>query len=210
MKKFIAIAGNIGVGKTTLTKKLSEHFGWKAFFEPVAENPYLKDFYEDMKTWAFHSQMFFLGKRLEDHYKLIQEQGSVIQDRSLYEDAEIFARNLYRAGHISERDWQVYKQVYKTCVKLLPAPDLVIYVKASVDKIMERIRKRGRDFEDKMPQAYIEDLNKLYDEWMANFQTAQVLTINYDNVDLKHNEEDFSNFVEGVKSYMGYRSTDLY
>ena len=204
MKKFIAIAGNIGVGKSTLTKRLSEHFGWKAFFEPVEENPYLKDFYEDMKTWAFHSQMFFLGKRLDDHYKLIQEQGSVIQDRSLYEDAEIFAKNLYIAGHISERDWQVYQQVYKTCVKLLPAPDLVIYVKASVDKIMSHIKKRGRDFEEKMPREYIESLNKLYDEWMSNFTESQVLTINYDNVDLKHNENDFENFVEGVKSYINY------
>jgi hypothetical protein len=202
MKKFIAIAGNMGVGKTTLTKKLSEHFGWKACFEPVEENPYLKDFYQNMKKWAFHSQMFFLGKRLKDHCRLINEKRSVISDRSLYENAEVFAKNLYLNKYISERDWQVYQQVYQTSVKILPAPDLIIYLKASVEKIMSRIKKRGRDFEKKVSSDYVKSLNDLYDEWLINAKFSQVITINYDHVDLKYNEVDFKNFLENIKSYL--------
>jgi len=202
MKKFIAIAGNMGVGKTTLTKKFSEHFGWKACFEPVEENPYLKDFYQDMKKWAFHSQMFFLGKRLKDHCRLINEKQSVISDRSLYENAEVFAKNLYLNKYISERDWQVYQQVYQTSVKILPAPDLIIYLKASVEKIMSRIKKRGRDFEKKVSSDYVKSLNDLYDEWLVNTNFSQVITVNYDHVDLKYNERDFKNFSENIKSYL--------
>ena len=146
-KNFIAIAGNIGVGKSTLTKRLAEHLKWKAYQEPVTQNPYLEDFYKDMKKWAFHSQMYFMGRRLQDHYNILQEKKSVVQDRTIYENSEIFARNLHNRGYINSRDWKVYQQIYKTCEKVLPAPDLVIYLKASVEKIMERIAKRGRDFE---------------------------------------------------------------
>ena len=146
-KKFIAIGGNIGIGKSTLTKKLAEHYGLQPYLEPVTENPYLKDFYRDMKKWAWHSQMFFLGKRLQDHYNLVRDKHSVVQDRSLYENAEIFAKNLYRQGFIAKREWNVYQDVYKTVIQILPAPDLIIYLKASVDKIMQRIQSRGRDFE---------------------------------------------------------------
>lgn len=202
MKNFIAISGNIGIGKSTLTKKLAEHYGWKLYLEPVTENPYLKDFYADMKKWAFHSQMYFLGKRLEDHYRLVKEKKSVIQDRSLYENAEVFAKNLYRRKFISTRDWRVYQQIYRTCVKLLPPPDLVIYLKASVDKIMERIQLRGREFEKDIDRKYISDLNDLYDEWIGNFKLCKVITISYDDLDLKNSTVDFDAFREAVDGYL--------
>lgn len=202
MKHFVAIAGNIGVGKSTLTKKLAEHYGWKAVLEPVTNNPYLEDFYKDMKKWAFHSQMYFLAKRLQDHYNLVHDKDSVIQDRSLYENAEVFARNLYLLGFINKRDWTVYRKIYKTCVKILPTPDLIIYLKASVDKIMERIQQRGRDFEKNITRKYIEDLNELYDEWVGNMKGTQVITISYDDLDLKNNRLDFETFLEAVKDYL--------
>ncbi|MEK7159365.1 MAG: deoxynucleoside kinase [Patescibacteria group bacterium] len=201
-KKFIAISGNIGIGKSTLTKKLAEHYGLQPYLEPVTENPYLKDFYKDMRKWAWHSQMFFLGKRIEDHYNLILDQHSVVQDRSLYENAEIFAKNLYRQGFIAKRDWNVYQDIYKTVIKMLPAPDLVIYLKASVDKIMQRIQSRGRDFEKNISKKYVTDLNELYDEWMGNFKLSQVIVINYDDLDLKNNTIDFEAFLEVLNEYL--------
>jgi deoxyadenosine/deoxycytidine kinase len=202
MKNFIAIAGNIGVGKSTLTKKLSQTCGWKAYMEPVTENPYLEDFYKDMKKWAFHSQMFFLGKRLQDHYLLATDKHSVVQDRSLYENAEVFARNLFNRGFINKRDWKVYQQIYKTSVKLLPSPDLVIYLKASTEKIMDRIKARGREFEKNIKPEYIADLNDLYDDWIGNFKGTQVVTLSYDDLDLKNNRLDFEQFMEAIKPYL--------
>ena len=204
-KKFIAIAGNIGIGKSTLTKKVAEHFGWKPYLEPVTENPYLKDFYADMKKWAFHSQMFFLGKRLQDNYELVKEKSSVIQDRSLYENAEIFAKYLFKRGFISKRDWDVYQTIYRTCIKILPAPDLVIYLKASVDKIIQRIQSRGRDFEKDISKQYLADLNNLYDDWAGNFKLAQTVVINYDDLDLKNNTIDFESFLEVMREYLDKR-----
>lgn len=201
-KKFVAISGNIGIGKSTLTKKLAEHYGLQPYLEPVTENPYLKDFYKDMKKWAWHSQMFFLGKRLEDHYNLVLDQHSVVQDRSLYENAEIFAKNLYRQGFIRKREWNVYQDIYKTVIKILPAPDLVIYLKASVDKIMQRIQSRGRDFEKNISKKYVTDLNELYDDWMGNFKLSQVIVINYDDLDLKNNTIDFEAFLEVLNEYL--------
>jgi deoxyadenosine/deoxycytidine kinase len=201
-KNFIAIAGNIGVGKSTLTKKLAEHLKWKAYQEPVAQNPYLEDFYKDMKKWGFHSQMYFLGKRLKDHYDILQDKRSVVQDRTIYENSEIFARNLHNRGYINSRDWKVYQQIYKTCTKVLPAPDLVIYLKASVDNIMERIAKRGRDFEKTIDKKYIKELNDLYDRWAGRFNDSQVIILSYDDLDLKNNTIDFDSFLKEVKHYI--------
>ena len=140
MKKFIAVAGNIGVGKSTLVSLLSERLGWQAFYEPVDENPYLSDFYRDMKSWAFHSQIYFLTRRLRIHKQLIDFGDSAIQDRSVYEDAEIFAHNLYLQGQIDERDYQAYRDLYQVLVEFLPAPDLVLYLRASVPTLMQRIK----------------------------------------------------------------------
>jgi deoxyadenosine/deoxycytidine kinase len=177
MKRFIAVAGNIGVGKSTLVTLLAERLGWQPFFEPVAENPYLADFYKDMRAWSFHSQIFFLTRRLRIHHDLVHHPTSAIQDRSVYEDAEIFANNLYRQELISRRDYQSYRELYQVLTEFLPPPDLVIYLRAQVPTLANRIILRGRDFERRITPEYLEQLNQLYEEWIANFSLCPVLTV---------------------------------
>ncbi len=186
---FITIAGNIGVGKSTLVTLLSRKLGWEPVFEAVAENPYLADFYEDMNRWSFHSQVFFLTGRLQQHHSLLQHSSAVLQDRSVYEDAEIFARNLYQQGHLSERDWESYFELYQTLAHLLKPPDLVIYLRASTPTLRRRIAGRGREFERNIADSYLQDLNRLYDEWAASFSLSPVLTVDTDNLDYVQYDE---------------------
>ena len=183
MKKFVAVAGNIGVGKSTLVSMLCDRLDWQPFYEPVSENPYLADFYSNMSAWAFHSQVFFLTRRLRIHYELSQHPGSVVQDRSLYEDAEIFAQNLYMQGFMQERDYLSYRELYETAIQLLPPPDLMIYVRGSVPTLMNRISKRGRDYERTITPEYLQSLNDLYETWISNFVLCPVLTIPADDID---------------------------
>ena len=183
MKKFVAVAGNIGVGKSTLVSMLCQRLEWQAFYEPVAENPYLADFYADMRAWAFHSQVFFLTRRLRSHVELVQVPGSVVQDRSVYEDAEIFAQNLFLQGHIQPRDYQTYRELYETAVQLLPPPDLMIYLRASVPTLSDRISHRGRDYERTIAPEYLQSLNDLYERWISDFVLCPVLTIPADDLD---------------------------
>ena len=183
MKRFVAVAGNIGVGKSTLVTLLSERLGWQPFYEPVTENPYLADFYHDMRSWAFHSQIFFLTRRLRSHRQLLDHPTSAIQDRSVYEDAEVFAHNLYNQGHIDERDYEAYQDLYQVLTDFLPPPDLVIYLRASVTTLMDRITLRGRDYERQIDHQYLGQLNLLYEEWIANFQLCPVLTVPADDLD---------------------------
>jgi len=183
VKKFVAIAGNIGVGKSTLVSMLCERLGWEPFYEPVADNPYLADFYADMDSWSFHSQIFFLTRRLRSHYQLAQHPTSVIQDRSVYEDAEIFAQNLYLQGYIKSRDYQTYRELYETVIQILPPPDLVIYLRASVDTLLDRIARRGRDYEQTIAPEYLRSLNNLYEDWISNFVLCPVLAIPADDLD---------------------------
>lgn len=183
MKKFVAVAGNIGVGKSTLVGMLCKRLDSQPFYEPVSENPYLEDFYADMSAWAFHSQIFFLTRRLRAHYELGQQPHSVVQDRSVYEDAEIFAHNLYLQGHIKERDYETYRELYETSVQLLPPPDLLIYLRASVETLLKRIARRGRDYERKIAPEYLIGLNDLYESWISNFVLCPVLTIPADDLD---------------------------
>ncbi len=191
MKKFVAVAGNIGVGKTTLVQKLSSKLGWTPFFEPERENPYLADFYNDMQTWAFHSQIFFLTRRLRSHKLLCSHPGSAIQDRSVYEDAEIFAHNLYKQHQISERDYQTYQELYQVLVEFLPPPDLVVYIRASVPTLKDRIQKRGRSYEEQIDPKYLDQLNHLYEDWIDNFQLCPVLTVPGDDLDFVSNNGHF-------------------
>jgi deoxyadenosine/deoxycytidine kinase len=182
MKKFVVLAGNIGAGKSSLVSLLAARLDFCPYYEPVAENPYLEEFYADMPRWAFHSQIFFLMHRIRTHRALMDDPHSVVQDRSIYEDAEIFARNLANQGSLSPRDWESYRQLYETVSGLLPAPDLVVYLRASVPTLRRRIARRGREFEASIPDAYLAGLNGLYESWIAACRQP-VLTIEGDRYD---------------------------
>jgi len=182
-KKFIAIAGNIGAGKTELTAFLCKKYGLTPFFEPNEQNPYLADFYRDMKTWAFRSQIFFLTRKFRLHRKVPQSSGTVVQDRTLYEDAEIFAKNLHRQGFIDRRDFRTYWELYESIAESLPPPDLMIYLKCSVRTLKRRIQLRGRRIERDIPTAYLRRLNRLYEEWFRSYSTSPVLVLSTDKLD---------------------------
>ena len=177
MKKFVAVAGNIGVGKSTLVELLAQRLSWQPFFEPVGDNPYLADFYSDMRTWSFHSQIFFLTRRLRIHRDLCDNPTSSIQDRSVYEDAEVFARNLARQGLMAERDYRSYRELYTVLTQFLPAPDLVVYLRAEVPTLIARIAQRGRSYEQEIEPTYLAQLNELYEDWIRNFTLCPVLTV---------------------------------
>jgi deoxyadenosine/deoxycytidine kinase len=187
LKHFIAIAGNIGVGKSTLTGLLAQLMKWEPFYEAVEDNPYLTDFYQDMRRWSFHSQIFFLSRRLRHHRALLDHPNSVVQDRSVYEDAEVFARNLYRQGNMGERDYKSYRELYEVLTMFLPSPDLVVYLRASVPTLQRRIVQRGREFEREISDEYLAQLNELYEEWTANFTLCPVLTVPADDLDFVKN-----------------------
>ncbi len=187
MKHFIAIAGNIGVGKSTLTRLLAQQLDWEPFYEAVEDNPYLADFYQDMRRWSFHSQIFFLSHRLRHHRALLDRPNSVVQDRSVYEDAEVFACNLDRQGHMSERDYKSYRELYEVLTLFLPSPDLVVYLRASVPTLQRRIAQRGREFERDISADYLAQLNNLYEEWITSFTLCPVLTVPADALDFVQN-----------------------
>ncbi|MGD1996015.1 MAG: deoxynucleoside kinase [Anaerolineae bacterium] len=195
---FIAIAGNIGVGKSTLTAMLSERLGWEPFFEAVADNPYLADFYQDMRRWSFHSQVFFLSRRLRHHHMLLHRRDSVVQDRTVYEDAEVFARNLYQQGLMGERDYRSYHELYEVLSALLPPPDLVVYLRASVSTLLDRIAHRGRSFERGISSEYLEQLNVLYEEWISSFDLCPVLAVPSDSLDFVANSHHLNLITERV------------
>ena len=188
-KKIIVVAGNIGAGKTALTERISNRLKWVSGFESVSDNPYLPDFYADMKTWSFHLQMYFLGHRAEQYLRLAREKQSVILDRSIYEDAHIFVRALYHLGNLTERDFSAYHRLFDVVVNGLPSPNLLIYLRAPVDVLMERIQERARGMETGISREYLQRLDSYYDEWLANFDTCPVLTINTENLDYVNKPE---------------------
>ena len=199
MKKYVVLAGNIGAGKTTLVRLMCDRLGWRPYFEPVVENPYLADFYADMARWAFASQVFFLTHRVRSHRSLMDDPWSVVQDRSLYEDAEVFARNLHLRGSMSGRDWATYSELYRTVADLLPPPDLVVYLRASVPVLLGRIAARGRGFESGISAQYIGELNALYEEWISGFRLAPVLALDADALDFVASPRDFEAVVARVE-----------
>ncbi len=199
MKHYLVIAGNIGVGKSTLVKILHERLGWEPFYEAVVDNPYLADFYADMPRWAFHSQMFFLTRRLHAHHQLLMHPGVVVQDRSVYEDAEIFARNLHLQGRMSERDYATYSDMYDVLKLFLPPPHLVVYLQASVDTLRKRIALRGREYEKNIERAYLHELNTLYEQWIGNFNLAPVLTVPADRLDFVQASQDLELILDKIQ-----------
>ena len=200
---FIAIAGNIGVGKSSLARLLSHELGWTPFYEAVDDNPYLADFYADMRRWSFHSQIFFLGRRLAHHRQLLLHPTPAIQDRSVYEDAEIFARNLYEQGQMDERDYAAYRALYSALTDFLPPPDLLIYLQASVERLTQRIQRRGREYEQSIPADYLARLNDLYEGWIADFHLCPVLTVAADGMDFVENPGDLAWVIEQVRARLG-------
>lgn len=191
-KTFIAIAGNIGSGKSSLTRWLADRLGYEACFEVVDDNPYLDDFYRDMRTWSFHTQVYFLSRRFENHRRIAEGDRSVVQDRSIYEDSVIFARNLHDQGLMADRDYANYQDLYRTMANFFQPPDLLLYLKCSVPTLMRRIAKRGRSYEQEIPREYISQLNSLYDEWVEGFDDAPKLVLPGDDLDFVSSWMDFS------------------
>uniref|UniRef100_UPI0040484517 deoxynucleoside kinase n=1 Tax=Algoriphagus sp. TaxID=1872435 RepID=UPI0040484517 len=198
----LAVAGNIGSGKTTLTEKLAKHYGWKAEFEAVDDNPYLADFYEDMKRWAFHLQVYFLNSRFNQLKTIQASSESTIQDRTIYEDAYIFAANLYKSNLLTERDYANYKSLFDSIISHVKAPDLLIYLKADIPKLVGQIEKRGRSYETAMRIDYLKNLNSHYEDWIAEYKEGKLLIIDVNNLDFVERSGDFSFIVEKIEREM--------
>jgi len=201
----IAISGNIAAGKTTLTKKLADHYGWTPFYEPVSQNPYLELFYGDMEQWAFHLQVHFLTRRFEQEGDRRSLSGTVVQDRTIYEDALIFARNLHLTGLLNHRDYQTYDLLYQSMSDYIRPPDLLIYLKADVEKLLAQIKQRGRLFEQQIQVEYLTNLNELYQEWVENYRLSRVLEIDINQIDFVHREKDFQKVLELIESALDSR-----
>ncbi len=182
-RKFIAVAGNIGAGKTELVQFLCKKYGLKAFYEPNETNPYLDDFYRDMKAWAFHSQVYFLTHKLRLHRQLMADPATAVQDRTIYEDAEIFAQNLYQQKLISARDWRMYRELYESVCETLQPPDLMIFLKCPVRTLKKRIARRGRAMEAEIPTEYLQRLNRLYLAWRERYSLSPVIELPTDKLD---------------------------
>jgi deoxyadenosine/deoxycytidine kinase len=188
-KRFIVVAGNIGSGKTSITERLGARLGWRTAFESVSDNPYLAQFYADMRQWSFHLQVFFLGHRAQQHQALARAAESAISDRSIYEDAHIFARALYHMGNLSERDYRSYRTVFDLVVGGLPRPDLLLYLRTPVPVLLRRVQLRGRSMESGITSDYLALLESFYDEWLQTFDLCPVLTIQTDDLDFAHRTE---------------------
>jgi len=196
--KHIAVAGNIGSGKTTLTEKLAKHYNWEARFEDVENNPYLNDFYQDMPRWSFNLQIYFLNSRLKQLVEIQEGSHVVIQDRTIYEDAHIFAPNLHEMGLMSTRDFENYISFFRTISKKVNSPDLLIYLKASIGTLVGQIERRGRAYEDNIRLDYLKQLNSYYNNWIDNYKEGPLLIINVDDLNYADKPEDFSKVVEKI------------
>ena len=195
----IAVAGNIGSGKTTLTRLLSQHYGWEPKYEDVDVNPYLSDFYNDMQRWSFNLQIYFLNKRLQGIVDIRNSQLDVIQDRTIYEDARIFAPNLHAMGLLSTRDYENYKSLFELMISLVKPPDLLIYLKASIPTLVYQINKRGREYESGIRVDYLEGLNERYEDWVANYTDGKKLILNVDELKFEDNPQDLQKVIELIE-----------
>lgn len=196
--KHIAVAGNIGAGKTTLTKLLAKHFGWEPHYEDVENNPYLYDFYQDMPRWAFNLQIYFLNSRFKQILEIQKGSKTVIQDRTIYEDAQIFAPNLHAMGLMSTRDFQNYSEIFNTITSLISPPDLLIYLRGSIPALVNQIQKRGREYEDNLRLDYLRRLNEYYEGWVSKYRHGKILVVDVDNLNFAENKNDLGEVVNKV------------
>ena len=197
---FVGIAGNIGVGKTTFTDTISQHFGWQPFYESVSDNPYLDDFYRDMHRWSFNLQIYFLHHRFSGQIKIKSMNTGVIQDRTIYEDVEIFARNLYEMNFMTDRDWRTYKDLFSNMTQYLQKPDLIIYLRASTDTLLSRVRNRSRDFERDISPEYLHSLNISYEKWINRCEDFQILIIESDGFNVFKDKEQLNHFLGQIET----------
>lgn len=195
--KYIAVAGNIGAGKSSLTSLLSKHFNWKAFYESVDDNPYLADFYEDMRRWSFNLQIYFLSSRFRHQKEMLENRINLIQDRTIYEDVEIFAKNLHEMSLMSDRDFKNYEALFHEMSHYLRPPDLLIYLRAQVPTLVNQIQQRGRDYENTIRIDYLERLNRLYEDWVDRYPHEKLI-IETDDLDFVNNKEDLGSVIEQV------------
>ncbi len=198
----IAIAGNIGCGKTTLTNLLAKHYGWLPKFEAVSYNPYLEDYYRDIPRWSFNMEVFFLKERFKDILEISRTEQTVIQDRSIYEGVYVFVANNYRMGHLSDRDYRAYMELFSLMTDIVRYPDLMIYLKASIPHLVSNIQKRGRDYEQTIQLDYLKGLNSLYDDFINHQYKGRVLTIEVDHMDYEHNPQDFKQITEKIDALL--------
>lgn len=196
--RHIAICGNIGCGKTTLAAKLAKHYGWEALLESVDDNPYLRDFYGDMNRWAFHVQIYFLNSRFKQINAIRESEKITVQDRTIYEDAYIFALNLYKSGHMHERDYQSYRDIFGSMIRFVEPPDLLVYLRADIPKLVKQIQKRGRDYEDAIRLDYLKNLNNHYENWIGTYKLGKLLTIDVNDLDFLEHVEDFAFIVNKI------------
>ena len=197
--KHIAVSGNIGVGKTTLTEKLAKHYGWRPLFESADKNPYLEDFYGNMSRWAFNLQVYFLNSRFRQMMEIQSSNVTTIQDRTIYEDAYVFAANLHEIGYIPERDYASYLDIFNSMIDLVEPPDLLIYLKADIPKLISQIQKRGRAYEDAMRIDYLKNLNMRYNQWISDYKDSRLLIIDMNKLDFVERREDFAFIVDKIE-----------
>ena len=198
----IAVAGNIGSGKTTLTNMLSNHYGWRPHFEAVDDNPYLADFYNDMQRWSFNLQIYFLNTRFKYVVEILKSEETVIQDRTIYEDACIFAKNLHKMGLMSTRDFENYNSLFSLMLSLVKPPDLLIYLRSSVPNLVNHIQKRGREYEAGIRLDYLQGLNNLYEKWIENYKDGKLLIVDVDEVRFEENPKDFSYIINNIDAQL--------
>lgn len=199
---FITVAGNIAAGKTSLTDVLSKQFGWHPFYESADGNPYLSDFYNDMKKWAFHSQIYFLTQKVKAFYNIAKYNKSMIVDRTFYEDGEIFAKNLHITGLMNDNDYNTYMELFKFLTEFLPKPDIMIYLRANVDFLHNRIMQRSRVYELGVSKEYLNHLNTYYEDWIQNYKGSKLLIINAEDYDYLKNEKDLKAVIEQVQKFI--------
>jgi deoxyadenosine/deoxycytidine kinase len=199
---FVAVAGNIGSGKSSLTRLLSDALGWAAMYESVEDNPYLSDFYRDMRRWSFQLQVYFLSNRFRSHKSITEGHASVVLDRVIYEDAEIFARNLFEINNMEERDYNNYLALYEVMTEYLHPPDLLVYLRANVDTLLRQIALRGRDFEKSIKREYLEQLNRHYESWIARYAKGKLLIVESDNLDFVSRKGDLDTVIGMIRNHL--------